>query len=114
MGGYTGAFQHALFGCLDTHCRGASLCPAVGSHWLSAIERTFLNQFIFVPMLYLPLFFMVSGIARGQGLATIKSNILRLYVPLLTRNWLFWLPVQCLFFGMLAPRFVVPATCVAG
>ena len=38
----------------------------------------------------------------------------RKYLPLLHRNWLFWLPTQTVFFAVLAPEFLVPITCMAG
>ena len=100
---YTGCFQHCLFGWLN------ELTPA---GLLGAVEATAFNQLIIVPMLYLPLFLCVSGFVTGQSRSNIVDNARARYLPILRRNWSFWLPVQCAIFALLAPELFVPAMCL--
>ena len=100
---YTGCFQHCLFGWLN------DLTPA---GLLGAAEATVFNQFIVVPSLYLPLFLFVSGLVSGQSRSNIVDNVRARYLPILRRNWSFWLPVQCAIFALLAPELFVPAMCL--
>ncbi len=113
---YTGAFQHALFGWLGSICTGAALAGPwfPPGRWLAAAECTLLNQFVVIPLLYLPLFLLLSGVTRGMGLRSIVAEARRKYVPLLRWNWAFWLPVQCAFFALVPDDLLVPFTCVAG
>ena len=121
--GYTGAFQHSLFGWLSGSCSGSTLAgimcedigaAALGSPWLAAAEMTLVNQLCVVPFLYLPLFFLLSGLAKRTQPCKILSDARSLYVPTLVRNWSFWLPVQCALFALLPAELLVPATCLAG
>jgi hypothetical protein len=102
---YTGAWQHHLFGWLQTHVTGMVL-P-------SSVERVLLNQFVAIPFLYTPLFFVVccftSGLSPRAGLLLAKSRVRQMLLV----NWQFWLPVQTLVFHFLSPQFFVPATCLA-
>jgi len=103
---YSGAWQHHLFGALQAHCGGG---------WLpAAVECTLINQCIVVPLLYVPLFFLLSGLTRGLRLRAIVAEARSKAMPLLISNWRFWLPVQCVIFSCLTPKAVVPATCLAG
>ena len=38
----------------------------------------------------------------------------RKYLNVLRANHVFWLPVQCALFALLAPELMVPVTCLAG
>uniref|UniRef100_A0A7S3AQ08 Uncharacterized protein n=1 Tax=Haptolina ericina TaxID=156174 RepID=A0A7S3AQ08_9EUKA len=101
---YSGAWQHHLFGWLSTHCTGS----------FAAAQCTLLNQLLVVPLLYVPMFFLLSGLTRGLGLKAIVAGARQRYLPLLCSNWRFWLPVQTLCFACLTPDLLVPVTCCAG
>jgi len=103
---YSGAWQHHLFSFLQLHC-GRSWLPA-------AVECTLINQCIVVPLLYVPLFFLLSGLTRGLSARAIVSEVRSKALKLLTTNWRFWLPVQIAIFSCIPPQAVVPATCLAG
>ena len=63
-----------------------------------AVGKLVMNQFVMVPMIYMPLFFaftgLISGLDFNQSFARAKS----LYLPILRRNYFFWLPVQFIQF----------------
>jgi len=119
---YTGAFQHHLFDWLSSNCHGhtlARLCSASpAAEWVgwlgAAMERTLLNQLIIIPLLYLPYYFLVSGMVKGHSPRAIVASARRRYLPLLRRNWAFWVPVQFSFFTLVDPQHLVLATCLAG
>ena len=89
-------------------------CPRVRRHWLAAAEATLLNQFVFIPLLYLPLFYLINGLTRGMRLRAIVRDASRKYLNVLRANHVFWIPVQCALFALLAPELLVPVTCLAG
>jgi len=103
---YSGAWQHHLFDWLNAHCTGT---------WLpAAAECTLINQMCVVPLLYLPLFLLLSGRTRGLELPALVADARQRYMPLLLSNWRFWLPVQTMLFAFLSPELLVPACSLAG
>mmetsp|Transcript_76475 Transcript_76475/g.127430 ORF Transcript_76475/g.127430 Transcript_76475/m.127430 type:complete len:210 (+) Transcript_76475:109-738(+) len=120
--GYTGAFQHHLFKQLHASCHGDMLasclntfeCTTPNANWLAAAEATLINQLFVVPLLYMPLFYLVNGLARGRSLRAIVAHASRKYLDVLVVNYIFWLPVQCAMFALLVPELLVPVTCIAG
>lgn len=115
------AVQCGLFPGIVKTCDGnhlASLLSAMSItpdlHVLSTLEQTFANQFIVIPIIYYPVFFTLTGTLQGL---TTKENIERAktsIVPLLKRNWLFWIPVQYFQFGYVDEPLQIPFLCVAG
>ena len=103
---YTGAWQHFCFGWLTTHCTGVGLLPGYA-------QRALLNQGVVVPLLYAPLFLLLAGATRGLSLRNIIATGRRRYANLVLSNWRFWVPVEMLFFALLPPELLVPATCLA-
>ncbi len=81
---------------------------------LAAIERTIANQFFVVPLLYYPVFFLWTGYVQGLTYDEIVKRAQTTMVPLLKRNWLFWLPVQYFQFGYVDEPLQIPFICVAG
>lgn len=78
-----------------------------------AAAKVALNQFAVVPVVYMPLFFALTGVLGGldwnKGVARAQS----LYVPLLQRNYLFWLPMQFIQFLVLPVEWQIPFLCIA-
>ena len=71
-----------------------------------AAAKVAVNQFLIVPVVYIPLFFWVTGnfdvsraIQRAQG---------GLYGRLLRRNYVYWLPVQFVQFFLLPGEWQIP------
>lgn len=68
-----------------------------------AIAKLALNQFLMVPIVYMPLFFAVTGSLAKMTREQSSDRAKNMYIPLLQRNYFYWLPVQ--FFQFL----VVPS-----
>ncbi len=115
------ASQCALFPWIVHVCDGSYLgyplsfvTSNVDLNVLSAIERTIANQFFVVPLLYYPVFFCLTGYVQGLTYDEIVKRAQTTIVPLLKRNWLFWLPVQYFQFGYVDEPLQIPFICVAG
>jgi len=128
---YTGAFQHFWFNWLNDHLVGStvsvvnllhlpdmleSVGDATGADlvWpqpspeILAFGKVGLNQFGVVPVLYMPLFFAVTGALAGLSLDAALERMRTLYVPILRRNYAFWLPTQFMVFFALPQEYQVP------
>lgn len=68
-----------------------------------ATAKLAVNQFLMIPAVYMPLFFAVTGSLARLNLEESEERAKNMYIPLLKRNYFYWLPVQ--FFQFL----VVPA-----
>jgi len=78
-----------------------------------AAAKVALNQFLVIPMVYMPLFFLVTGAVAGLDWNKMQARAQSLYVPLLQRNYLFWLPIQTVQFWIVPTDYQVPFVCVA-
>ena len=61
-----------------------------------------------------PLFFLVTGLAMELKPRQIVERARELYLPLQTRNILFWVPVQFGQCAFIEPDLQLPFVCVAG
>jgi Mpv17 / PMP22 family len=59
-----------------------------------AIAKLAVNQFLMIPVVYMPLFFAVTGFLGGMDAKQSWARAQSLYFPLLRRNYFYWLPVQ--------------------
>jgi len=110
---YTGAFQHWWFLTLNDAISVPEDASAA-QLWLVAATKTCLCQFGTIPLVYIPLFFALTGALRGL---TLEQNLQRardLYEPLLRRNISYWLPVQMAQFLWVDESWQVPYVCTAG
>lgn len=118
------AVQCALFPSITTYCDGhylASLLTTVSLpaefidiHSLATMEQTFANQFVVIPLIYYPVFFSLTGYLQGLSLEATVERVETTLVPLLKRNWLFWIPVQYFQFGYVDEPLQIPFLCLAG
>jgi len=98
---YRGGFQHFLFPVINDAFQGTillSIFPAGNVLLLAALERTFANQLVVVPLVYYPLFFALTGLVQGLTTEEAMARARSQFVPLIKRNLLFWLPVQLVQF----------------
>lgn len=118
------AVQCALFPSIVTHCDGHHLAcltsllsvpdSFVTLKTLATMEQTFANQFIVIPLIYYPVFFTLTGCLQGLSMEATVKRVENTVVPLLTRNWLFWIPVQYFQFGYVEEPLQIPFLCVVG
>eukprot|EP00978_Attheya_sp_CCMP212_P041098 scaffold231416_cov48-Attheya_sp.AAC.3 len=139
---YTGAFQHTWFTFLNNHVpqwgvsldlwgapeikterrRAFDLCTRVKgagphlpppSYSTLAAAKVAINQFGAVPFVYMPLFFGMTGVLGNLNMQESWERARSLYLPLLKRNYMFWLPTQFFQFLVLPPDFQIPFLCCA-
>jgi hypothetical protein len=101
---YRGGFQHATFPFIIDKFQGDGLAKllanggvdlSVDPNLMAAAERTIFNQGLVVPTIYYPLFFAVTGSVQGLTREQTVARAEREFPRLLSRNILFWVPVQC-------------------
>ena len=114
---YRGAFQHVTFPLISEAFKGVALhgaLPGVPLAVCASVTRTLFNQCVIVPTIYYPLFFAITAVVQGlstqQGIERAKS----LFVPLVSRNLLFWVPVQYCQFAFVDEAWQVPYVCAMG
>jgi hypothetical protein len=73
-----------------------------------ALGKLVVNQGIIIPTVYMPLFFVVTGLVAGLNWNEIKARAQSLYFPLLRRNYFFWLPIQFLQFFVIPAEWQIP------
>jgi len=111
------AVQCSLFPLIVGTCDGhflAPVLPYLDVRILATIEQTFANQFLVIPFIYYPVFFSLTGYLQGLSMDTNIERVRNTLVPLLKRNWLFWIPVQYYQFGYVEESLQIPFLCVAG
>jgi hypothetical protein len=114
------AVQIALFPLIVDSCDGHFLAhlfaniSAENVHYLATMEQTIANQFFVIPFIYYPVFFTLTGSLQGLSMTEIIERARTSIVPLLKRNWLFWIPVQYFQFGYVDEPLQIPFLCVAG
>jgi hypothetical protein len=80
-----------------------SVLESSPSNTAVATAKLAVNQFLMIPSVYMPLFFAVTGSLAKLDLEESTERAKNMYIPLLKRNYFYWLPIQ--FFQFL----VVPA-----
>ena len=120
---YTGAFQHFWFDWLNHNLASSmsSLSPtlamALGSPsapTVLAMSKMGANQFLMVPFVYMPLFFLVTGALQGLSTEQTTDRAKELYTQIIVRNWAFWLPAQFVQFNFVSPDWQIPYLCAMG
>ena len=73
-----------------------------------AIGKLIMNQFVVVPIVYMPLFFAFTGLISGLDVNQSIARGRSLYFPILKRNYFYWLPVQFFQFLLVPMDFQIP------
>ena len=73
-----------------------------------AAAKVVLNQLLVIPVVYMPLFFAFTGLVAGLDVNESMARAQNLYLPLLRRNWFYWLPVQFLQFLVIPVDLQIP------
>lgn len=101
-GGYRTA-QHYLYPLLIAMCQGNVIGPLLPTDYgntAAAMEQALVSQLVIIPALYYPAFFAVTGFVQGLSIAESFERARISYIPLMRRNWIFWIPVQFLVFSV--------------
>ena len=93
------------YGCLDFVVdTGLSALPT--SHLMGVLTKVTIDQLLWTPFLYLPVFFGAMALLEGRGLAEARAEVKKKgwgLTPTLVANWKFWVPVLCVTFSVV-PR----------
>lgn len=131
------ALQQFSFPTIAQNCQGQTLGKALssvpllqnalsqlangnglGSHeltyYLSALEQTITFQFGIVPLIYYPVFFILTGSLQGLTPSQSFDRARETFIPLMKRNLLFWIPVQFGVFSFVDDQLQIPILCVSG
>lgn len=91
---YAGAGHKVLYAFLER---------VVPQHW-SLMGRVgsqmALSQFVHTPLIQLPVFYGLTGWARGYDRQRIEANLRETYQTTLVRNYIFWLPTTGLMYAV--------------
>jgi hypothetical protein len=104
---YTGVFQTWWIKTLNAKVK---LRPLIAN----AALKTTLCQFGSVPILYLPLFFLVTGLVSGKDLHGCIAEGQTNYMRIFSRNLCYWIPMQMAQFYFIPPKWHIPFLCAAG
>lgn len=90
------------------------MLPMVSLPFCTAMERTFLYQFVLIPFFYYPVFFTFTGFMQGLSLEDTVNRAKTTFLPCWKRNLLFWIPTQMVMFGLISENWQIPFVCVMG
>jgi len=113
------ALQHVAFPIIVATCHGqflSSVLPHLhdSSNLAAAMEQTLASQLGIVPFLYYPAFFALTGAVQGLDAEGAMTRAKENFLPLMSRNLLFWIPVQFLQFAFVQEDLQIPFLSVCG
>lgn len=120
------ALQHWAFPAITAVCHGQYATAALSTiglpeSWLSdqtiilaATEQTLVNQLGIVPFIYYPVFFTLTAAIQGLSASDGLKRAKNIFIPLMKRNLLFWVPIQFIQFRWIEESLQVPFVIVAG
>lgn len=95
------AVQHYVYPPMIAICNGAFLSTFLPNNqkFAAAMEQSLVSQVVIIPIIYYPVFFALTGAVQGLTIEETIERAKETIVPLMIRNWLFWIPVQFAVFG---------------
>lgn len=81
---------------------------------LAAVEQALVSQLVIIPLFYYPAFYAVTGLVQGLSFQETLDRARETFVPLMTRNLLFWIPVQFAVFGFCEEPLQIPILTMCG
>ena len=99
---WTGAFNHVYLARL-----GAMFPASAGLR--SALAKTFFNQLLVAPLLFVPIFFVTNGAVRGWSAERTRVQLQAEYVSTVLTMWAIWFPSNFVMFALVpVPHQVGP------
>ncbi|GAX20437.1 hypothetical protein FisN_22Hh003 [Fistulifera solaris] len=115
------ALQHTAFPVLAVHCQGQYLGELlqgtpliVNAEYLAAMERTLASQLGIVPFIYYPVFYALTALVQDLSPQAAVDRARETFVPLMSKNLKFWIPVQFIQFGFIEEHWQIPFLSAAG
>ena len=99
---WTGAFNHVYLARL-----GAMFPASAGLR--SALAKTFFNQLVVAPLLFVPIFFITNGAVRGWSAERTRVQLQAEYISTVLTMWAIWFPSNFVMFALVpVPHQVGP------
>lgn len=117
------ALQHIAYPVIVNQCHGQYMGTIASllffQYYLpldfgAALERTLASQLGIVPFLYYPVFFALTAYVQGLDVPGGVKRAKEMFVPLMQRNLLFWIPVQMVQFSLIPEALQIPFVSVMG
>jgi len=121
------ALQHLAFPIITDHCHGQYILGAIAASpfaslvsdqtnpaYFAAMEQSLACQLGLVPFIYYPVFYALTAFVQGLSRENAIERAKETFIPLMKRNYLFWIPVQFAVFGFIEEDLQIPLLCVSG
>ena len=103
---YLGAFASFKYGCLYPRLFGSTASLATVS------AKVGVDMFISGPFIYFPLYYIVKGLFRGQGLlSSIREYLSPGGLSILKRYWTVWVPVSVVMWNFVPAHLRIAFLC---
>ena len=79
-----------------------------GSTPTASLCKMFLDQFVHVPFLFLPIFYATDAWVRGEGIDYVQEKYQREALTTLKANWCIWVPASFLSFFAIPTHWRIP------
>lgn len=96
---YTGAVCNTLYSTY-IHVLPAALLRMRGGE---ALGSTLLDNFVHLPLLYVPSFYVAVGFMQGQSRDEVASELRARYSETVVSSWAYWIPFMGANFGLVPP-----------
>jgi len=73
----------------------------------SGVIMSLVDNFIHVPLLYTPAFYVTVGLLQGDSLELVQEKIQTELWPTVYACWFVWIPLQAVNFGLVPPQYRV-------
>jgi hypothetical protein len=117
------AVQHVAFPIIVQECHGqyvsgllssAHLADTIPTEYLAAMEQTLASQLCIVPLVYYPVFYALTAVVQNLSKEAAIDRAKATFLPLMSKNLKFWIPVQFIQFGFIDEQLQIPFLSAAG
>ena len=125
------AVQHFAFPMIVQQCQGqyiGTLITAIPGmtllvnnlgwnnpfYYYGAMEQTLSCQLGIIPLFYYPLFYAVTAFVQGLDQEAAVQRAKDTFIPLMSKNLLFWIPIQFFQFSYIDENLQIPFLSLAG
>lgn len=94
--------QHYIYPPMILACQGNVLkAVMMDQNLAAATEQALVSQLCIIPLVYYPCFFALTGVVQGLSVSETIERARDGFWSLMTRNWLYWIPVQGAVFAFI-------------
>ena len=117
------ATQHYCFPIIVAACHGQYIgellsstpfAHSVPTEYAAAMEQTLASQLGIVPFMYYPVFYALTAVVQNLSPEAAVNRAKETFLPLMSKNLKFWIPVQFIQFGFIDEQLQIPFLSAAG